>query len=275
MITAPQTSVSYSHWFSNDLPYVKPMQHRGIWFPTPVHFYQAMKTNTPARREEIAGAATPALAKHLGGKVAPRPDWTDDLAKRVMRVALDHRVAHEPLWVQRLVKTNGEIVETNNWHDCRWGRCECVSCGGSGTNWFGQILMDIRADLKVKRNGDTSGGRVVSIFLDPYDEYIGRAGKGHDGYFGNPVTTDKPCPMCGKRHVDAGSTLPCYRSYAEKRVARDPEFKRRLLALHGRTLGCFCAPKGGLGAHDTLRCHGQIMLGMIEEITKANRRSAS
>jgi hypothetical protein len=39
---------------------------------------------------------------------------------------------------------------------------------------------------------------------------------------------------------------------------------RNLGELEGRTLGCFCAPKGGVTEHDPLVCHGQVLLKLLE-----------
>ncbi len=46
-----------------------------------------------------------------------------------------------------------------------------------------------------------------------------------------------------------------YRTYFERRVETDPEFKRRVLELRGKTLGCFCKPG---------RCHGDVIVEWIE-----------
>jgi hypothetical protein len=82
---------------------------------------------------------------------------------------------------------------------------------------------------------------VVNLRTHPYDVYIGRAGHGHDGYFGNPYKT---------RWDIRGATLKKYRAYFEHRLATDPEFKARVLALKGKKLGCFCKPHP---------CHGDII----------------
>lgn len=88
---------------------------------------------------------------------------------------------------------------------------------------------------------------VVNIRYDQYDVYIGRAGKGQDGYFGNPFPlTDK-----SKR----GSTLENYKAYFDKRIETDPEFKERIFSLKGKRLGCFCKPHP---------CHGDIIAEYLE-----------
>jgi len=75
-----------------------------------------------------------------------------------------------------------------------------------------------------------------------YDVYIGRAGHGQDGYFGNPFRLE-----AGETR---GSTLEKYRKFFYNRLETDPEFRRRILALKGKTLGCFCKPYA---------CHGDII----------------
>lgn len=76
--------------------------------------------------------------------------------------------------------------------------------------------------------------------------YIGRRGRGHDGYFGNPF------PLQGSREE-------CLRKYTEwfhREVDRNPEFKNRVLALKHKTLVCFCAP---------LPCHGHVIAQYLEQ----------
>lgn len=96
--------------------------------------------------------------------------------------------------------------------------------------------------------------RVVNLRHESYDVYIGRAGRGEDGYFGNPVRVGGLCSRCGDAHADGGSTLFCYRTYFYARLASDPEFYQRVAALRGAVLGCFCKPHP---------CHGDIIVEWI------------
>ena len=89
--------------------------------------------------------------------------------------------------------------------------------------------------------------KVVNIFKDPYDVYIGREGKGQDGYFGNPFPLKKGEPR--------GSTLEKYKEYFHNKMLNDAEFKERILSLKGKTLGCFCKPNA---------CHGDIIKEYLE-----------
>lgn len=86
---------------------------------------------------------------------------------------------------------------------------------------------------------------VVNVRTSQYDVYIGRAGKGQDGYFGNPFSQ-------GTRE----QVIEQFEAYARKRIATDSVFKERVRTLSGR-LGCFCHPKA---------CHGDILVKLWEEL---------
>jgi len=96
--------------------------------------------------------------------------------------------------------------------------------------------------------------RVVNLRNSGYDVYIGRAGKGEQGYFGNPHTVGY-CKLCRKTH-DREGAISEYVKYFLERVQTDAEFRRRVLALEGKRLGCFCAP---------LPCHGDIIIRWLDE----------
>lgn len=75
---------------------------------------------------------------------------------------------------------------------------------------------------------------------------IGRAGRGLDGYFGNPWTIEI-----------TGSRQEAIRQFAGSFLARlgeDPEYRRRIEGLRGKTLLCFCKP---------LPCHGDVIAALL------------
>lgn len=90
--------------------------------------------------------------------------------------------------------------------------------------------------------------RVVNIKRgEVYDVYIGRAGHGLDGTFGNPIRLED-----GEAR---GSTIQRFKAYFLERIEKDTEFRRRVLELKGKRLGCFCAPQ---------RCHGDVYVEWLE-----------
>lgn len=72
--------------------------------------------------------------------------------------------------------------------------------------------------------------------------YVGRAGHGQDGYFGNPIRPGRTCPECRGVHHSGGGTLPCFARALFRRLVLDREFRGRVSALRGRDLLCFCDP---------------------------------
>lgn len=90
-------------------------------------------------------------------------------------------------------------------------------------------------------------------------QYIGRAGKGQDGYFGNPIEFNKPCPVCKKIHTEKDRTdvYDCYMVYAKDRIEKDPEFKNKILNLKNKILVCFCKPK---------LCHGDGLVFLYKDL---------
>ncbi len=106
--------------------------------------------------------------------------------------------------------------------------------------------------------------KVVNIRHEPYASdpslyvYVGRAGKGQDGYFGNPHTLGKPCRECGGKVHGRAECLALFSRYFRERVENDGEFYSRVVALAGKTLGCFCVKKDGSGD-----CHAKIIADFV------------
>lgn len=91
--------------------------------------------------------------------------------------------------------------------------------------------------------------RVVNIRKESCDVYIGRAGHGKDGYFGNPFRLDA--------EMARGGTLESYRKYFYHRLSTDEEFRGRIGELRGKTLGCFCKPNP---------CHGDVIKEYLDRM---------
>lgn len=85
-----------------------------------------------------------------------------------------------------------------------------------------------------------------TLLNDPNNVYIGRAGRGQNGFFGNPFNLQK-----GETRA---KTLERYLAYFVDRLKRDDQFRCEVLKLRGKNLVCFCAP---------LPCHGNIMRSFI------------
>lgn len=87
---------------------------------------------------------------------------------------------------------------------------------------------------------------------EPYDVYIGRAGHGHDGIFGNPFPLVKDNKRTREKCINQ------YREYFYQRLETDVEFKQRVLELKGKVLGCFCLPQK--------LCHGTVIAEYLNNL---------
>ena len=92
--------------------------------------------------------------------------------------------------------------------------------------------------------------KVVNLRQEKYDIYIGRAGRGQEGYFGNPIRLN-----IGESR---GATIEKYRVYFHNRLKNDVEFKTRIHALKGKVLGCFCKPSA---------CHGDVIKEYLDNLS--------
>lgn len=52
-----------------------------------------------------------------------------------------------------------------------------------------------------------------------------------------------------------------YREYFHKRLKTDPEFKKRVLELKDKRLGCWCVP---------LECHGEVIKEYLDQNDEHN-----
>lgn len=91
--------------------------------------------------------------------------------------------------------------------------------------------------------GSAVPGRVVHCKREPYDVYIGRPGP-----FGNPFQM--------RQERDRAKVIEQFGRYARNKVAKAPDFARAVKGLHGKVLGCYCAPKA---------CHGDVLLKLAAE----------
>lgn len=110
----------------------------------------------------------------------------------------------------------------------------------------------VKPQEKPEYNGPTT---VVNLNNSEYDVYIGRAGKGLDGYFGNPIVRGQECCVCGDKHFDNESIVACYRERFYRMIEEDEVFAERISQLKGKRLGCFCKPD---------HCHGDVIADYLE-----------
>lgn len=91
--------------------------------------------------------------------------------------------------------------------------------------------------------------KVVNVYKDSYDVYIGRATGTGTSIWGNPfvVGTDG----------EQGECVEKYEPYIREKLKSGEIPLTELRKLKGRRLGCFCKPK---------TCHGDVLVKLVNEL---------
>jgi len=97
--------------------------------------------------------------------------------------------------------------------------------------------------------------RVVNIHKEACDLYMGRAGHGEDGFYGNPFS-----------QYSREKNIAMFKKYFYDKLEKDPVYKEKIHDLKieaGKRepeelkLGCFCSPKS---------CHVDIIVEYLQKI---------
>lgn len=138
----------YQHPFTlGSQPIGSPVAHLvGYQANSVEHFFQAAKTLDVHSAIAVLSAKTSAATKAMGRKVALRPDW-EDVKYEAMRAILRSKFKNDQLRSWLAETGTAELIEANHWHDTIWGRCTCAKHQGAGSNYLGQILMELRAEI--------------------------------------------------------------------------------------------------------------------------------
>jgi hypothetical protein len=107
--------------------------------------------------------------------------------------------------------------------------------------------------------------KVVHCKKAPYDVYIGRPSK-----WGNPFTHLKPLDgeppkSLASYHVDTRElAISSYKRWLINEIIEHRITENEVLALDGKTLGCWCHPKP---------CHGDAISEVIEDIKQRRKEN--
>lgn len=127
--------------------YNSPITYKGYKCPTVEHAFHAAKTDNDKEILAIVNAPTPGKSKRLGRQCTLRSDW-ENVKDDVMRILLCKKFAIPELRDRLLATGDATLIEGTTWHDNYWGVCSCEKCGGRGKNRLGELLMEIREELR-------------------------------------------------------------------------------------------------------------------------------
>lgn len=90
--------------------------------------------------------------------------------------------------------------------------------------------------------------RVVNLYKEPYDTYIGRPRKGETSIWHNPFIVGV--------HGERGECVKLYETYIREKLVSGEISLKELKKLKGKRLGCFCKPQD---------CHGDVLVKLVKE----------
>jgi len=130
-----------------------PITLKGKTWPTSEHYYQAQKFVDTEHEDQVRLVKEPGVAADMGrDKKRPlRKDW-DEVKNDIMREAIHAKFTqYQTLKDILLASGNAEIIEhtanDNYWAD---------GGDGSGQNWLGKLLMELREQLKKEIKVETT-----------------------------------------------------------------------------------------------------------------------
>jgi N-glycosidase YbiA len=132
--------------FSNFARY--PITVKGKRWPTSEHYFQAQKFVDEKDREAVRRAKTPMLAARIGRdrKRKLRRDW-ESAKVSVMREAVEAKFRQHPDLQELLLSTGDAKLVEHTDNDDFWGD----GGDGSGANFLGRILVELRERLRDER----------------------------------------------------------------------------------------------------------------------------
>jgi len=129
--------------FSNFSPC--PIELKGRVWPTSEHYFQAQKFSGTEHEEAVRLAKSPMVAARMGrSRARPlRADW-EAVKEQLMREVLRAKFTQHPRLKSLLLSTgDAELVEHTK-NDRYWGD----GGDGSGKNRLGELLMELREELR-------------------------------------------------------------------------------------------------------------------------------
>ncbi|WP_425145421.1 NADAR family protein [Deinococcus sp.] len=139
-------------FYATDKPYGEfsnfsrhPITLDGLTWPTSEHYFQAQKFAGTPHEEELRQQPTPMLAARMGRRrdLPLRPDW-DAVKDGVMRTALRAKFTQHPALRELLLGTADAVLVEHTNNDRYWADGD----DGSGRNRLGELLMEVRAQLR-------------------------------------------------------------------------------------------------------------------------------
>ena len=124
--------------------YEIPVIYKGITYQNTEAAFQAQKCKTDKEKEEFSNLNA-SESKKLGRRISLRPDWEQIKVQEMKNIVLAKFEQNSDLREKLLATGHTYLEEGNTWGDKIWG-----TVNGNGRNLLGQILMEVREELREK-----------------------------------------------------------------------------------------------------------------------------
>lgn len=150
--------------FSNFAAY--PITLDGERWPTSEHYFQAQKFDDAGHREAIRSAKSPMIAARMGrSRTKPlRRDW-ESVKVSIMIDAVRAKFTQHGELREILLATGDATIVEHTANDSYWGD----GGDGSGKNMLGQVLMQVRQELRVQQSYNLPPALGMTIQNDRVD----------------------------------------------------------------------------------------------------------
>jgi ribA/ribD-fused uncharacterized protein len=120
--------------------------YNGRTYRTVEHAFQAAKSLDIVEQKLFQFVGDPAEAKKWGKQVKLRKDW-EQVKETIMKELLTQKFNQKKFKELLLETADATLIEGNNHRDTYWGVYK-----GNGKNRLGELLMEVREDIKAKEN---------------------------------------------------------------------------------------------------------------------------
>ena len=117
------------------------VEFEGVTYPSVEHAFQAAKTLDYDERLKFT-KGSPVTVKGMGRRLKLRSDW-EDVKDDVMYACLKSKFQNPEIRKKLLDTGDAVLIEGNNHGDRYWGMVN-----GEGQNKLGQLLMQVRSDIR-------------------------------------------------------------------------------------------------------------------------------
>lgn len=262
---------------ARDFP--SPLIFEGLEYPNIWYFFFAMKTKSKECRESILNIPMDALQQYTlsyNKKFEIRDDWMK-VKISVMDYALRYYFSFEENKVQLR-----NLIRIDKIYDIKCNAFWFLNPAGDGSNWYFKLVQAIKDDLTKGIDISKVTFKNNEDLLEEYKKYffyestlekeaiaVNKNKEKCDVYVGRGSPFGNPFPVFNGEFTLEDS-LRLHAVQLSENAYLDKKFRKTIISLKGKKLGCFCA---GYTSEDeryflhSPECHAQTIANLANSLT--------